>query len=76
MPASPTPGFAWSPAAAPGGVSGAGSSAGPSGGPGGGAPGRVNGAMTVRHTLVLLGLVRRAFAATVWRSYLPEVSPA
>jgi hypothetical protein len=32
--------------------------------------------MTVRHTLVLLALARRAFAAPVWRCYLPEVPPA
>jgi hypothetical protein len=47
-----------------------------SGGGGGGALGTASGGAPAQAVLVLLRLGRRADAGTVWRSVLPEVSPA
>ena len=39
-------------------------------------PGAVGAALTALLCLVLLRLARRAAVPPIWRSYLPEVSPA
>ena len=62
---------------APGGAGGAGGTAGLGGGAnGGGAQGTACAALLAVLTLILLRLARRPAAALVWRSPLPEVSPA
>ena len=77
VPVSPTPALP-RPAAAPGGAGGAGGSAGLAGGGNGagGAGGTACAALLALLTLILLRLARRPAAASVWRSALPEVSPA
>jgi hypothetical protein len=66
------------PAAAPGGAGGPGGGAGLAGaGNGGsGAQGTACAALLALLTLILLRLARRPATASVWRSPLPEVSPA
>jgi hypothetical protein len=80
VPVSPGPGLPRLPAV-PGGAnggsgSGSGAGAGGSGGGSGGVQGGIGAGLIAVLVLVLLRLARRAGVPPVWRSYLPEVSPA
>ena len=79
MPVSPGPVFPRLPAVPGGGANGAGTGSGiggSGGGSGSGMQGGIGAVLIALLTLVLLRLARRSGVPPVWRSYLPEVSPA